>query len=130
MKRAIRPILFCVLVVPALPVAAQAMGEGAPGRPLDLSLPPSAPIASGTPPASGNTAALPDLGGPSRDHAGPSLRDHSGHGATSSGRGSQRFDDAGYSSRGGGASADLPYGAGYEARQGSGVQPRAGGRGR
>ncbi|MDP2810211.1 MAG: hypothetical protein Q8O34_08685, partial [Rhodocyclaceae bacterium] len=48
-----------------------------------------------SPPPAGNATPLPDLGGP-------------------------RMGNAGVSSRGGGRQADLPYGAGYEARQGGG----------
>jgi hypothetical protein len=102
---AIPAILTCVLLVPLWAVAAKGLDDGAAPERLDLSLPPDAPQATmgKAPPAKGT--ALPELGG----------RSTSG---------------AGSAQRGKWPRADLPYGAGYEARHGSGGQGRGGGRGR
>lgn len=105
MKSATLPFLLCVLLAPSLGLAADGAGEGAARRPLDLSLPREALAEAWTPPSAGNAAPLPDLGGSRLDHAG--------------------------AARQGGGRGDLPYGAGYEARQGTGGGAGGGyGRGR
>jgi len=111
MQSAIFPILFCALLAPAL--AAAEGGEGAPRRPLDLSLPRDFRPDTWNPPTAGAATSLPDIGQPPIAHA-----DHS--------RG------------GGGRRNDLPYGSGFEARQSGGSSGstsgggnrRGGGRGR
>ncbi len=104
MKSAILPVLLCVLFTPALAVAAGGAGEGVTRRSLDLSLPRDALSETWSPPPAGNATPLPDLGGPRMGTSDPARR-------------------------GGGRQGDLPYGAGYEARQ-SGGHGRGGGRGR
>jgi hypothetical protein len=105
MKSAILPFLLCVLLAPALAVAADGAGEGVTRRSLDLSLPRDALSETWSPPPAGigSATSLPDLGG---GHSNPAQR-------------------------GGGNRGDLPYGTGYEARQsGGGGHGRGGGRGR
>lgn len=105
MKSAILPILLCLLLAPAMAGAAGGAGEGTSRRLLDLSLPRDVPTETWNPPSSGigSATSLPDLGG---GHSNPAQR-------------------------GGGHRGDLPYGAGYEARQsGGGGHGRGGGRGR
>ena len=104
--------LFCILLVPALALAVAGEGEGeaAPRRSLDLSLPRDAQSETWNPPPARSTAPLPDLGSP-------------------------RKGNAGHPPRGAGSRTDLPYGAGYEARQAGGGgawqgQGRGRGRGR
>ena len=112
MKNAILPILLCLLLAPAIAVAADGAGEGATRRSLDLSLPRDALPETWSPPSAGigNVTPLPDLGGPRMGNSNPAR--HGGH------RGDLR-------------QGDLPYGAGYEARQsGGGGHGRGGGRGR
>lgn len=106
MKSAILPILLRVLLAPALAGAADGAGEGATRRSLDLSLPRDALTETWSPPSAKNATPLPDLGGPRMGNSDPAQR-------------------------GGGRRGDLPYGAGYEARQsGGGGHGRGGGRGR
>lgn len=91
---AISPLLLSLLVllVPALGSAQEARAAS---QPLDLSVPRDAALSGYRGPAPrASMAQLPDLG----DQA----------------KRSSRGDGAG---RGGGSHADLPYGAGYEARQ-------------
>jgi hypothetical protein len=129
MRRAIPFILFSALVAPALPAAARGLGEGTPARTLDLSLPKDAPTATRGSPAPGNAAALPDLGStPGDDAGGP--RGRAAKAATRTGLDGGRPDEAGYAPRSSAPSADLPYGAGYEARQGGVGQGQGAGRGR
>ena len=106
MKSTILPFLLCVLLAPALAVAADGAGEGVTRRSLDLSLPHDTLTETWSPPPAGNATPLPDLGGP-------------------------RMGKSDSARRGGGRRGDLPYGAGYEARQsGGGGHGRGGGRGR
>ncbi len=87
--------LFCILLAPALAVAAEGEGGLATRRSLDLSLPRDALVETPSPASAGTAAPLPDLGGP-------------------------RMGNAGLSPRGARQRTDLPYGTGYEARQGGG----------
>ncbi len=103
MKSALHPFLLCILLAPALSVAADGAGEGR--RALDLSLPRDALSGTWSLPPAGNATPLPDLGGP-------------------------RLGNYGSAQRGGGHRTDLPYGAGYEARQGGGGGGGGGGHGR
>lgn len=108
MKSVILPVLFFVLLAPALAVAADGAGDEVTRRSLDLSLPHDALTETWSPPPAGYATPLPDLGSPRMGNSDPARR-------------------------GGGRQGDLPYGAGYEARQsggGGGGHGRGGGRGR
>lgn len=106
MKIAPFPFLLCVLLAPALAVAADGAGAGTARQPLNLTLPRDALSETWSPPATGMGSAmqLPDLGGPRLGHTG--------------------------AARQGGGRSDLPYGAGYEARQNAGSGAGGGGHGR
>lgn len=105
MKSAPLPFLLYILLAPALAVAADGAGVGAARMPLDLSLSREALAEVWTPPSAGNAMPLPDLGGSRMDHSSVARR--------------------------GGGRGDLPYGAGYEARQSTGGGAGGGhGRGR
>lgn len=107
MKSAIHPVLLCILLAPAMAIAADGAEDEATRRSLDLSLPRDALTETRGPPSAGIGSAtpLPDLGGPRMANSNPAQQ--------------------------GGHRGDLPYGAGYEARQsGGGGHGRGGGRGR
>jgi len=132
MNPAIPSVLLVAMLNPALPVAAQGSAgqgnvDGTRGPSLDLSLPPDAPSATWTRSPAQGTAGLPDLGSPPSDDAG---HGQAGPATGRASEGSPRTEGAGAAQRGGGFAADLPYGAGYEARQGDLGQTRGGGRGR
>ncbi len=114
MNRAIPSALLCALCAPTLAAAADGMGAAVAGGRLDLSLPPGAPRASAGSPAPASASILPDLGRPAG---------RSDIGFASDGRGVSPGGSTG-------PRVDLPYGAGYEARQTAGSQGRGGGRGR
>lgn len=118
MKSVILPVLFFVLLAPALAVAADGAGDEVTRRSLDLSLPHNALTETWSPPPAGYATPLPDLGSPRMGNSDPARR---GGGR----RSDLRQGDLPY--------GDLPYGAGYEARQsggGGGGHGRGGGRGR
>lgn len=106
-RSALLPCLLCALLAPALPAAAagpaRAGSEGTARRPLDLTLPSDVVTEAHSLPPAGNAAQLPDLGEP-------------------------RAAGAGQPRQAGGRPADLPYGAGYEARQ-AGAAGQSGGMG-
>lgn len=107
MKRARLAAFLCALSAPALSAAADPMPETAMPRPLDLTIPRDILKDEHNPrqALSEKALPLPDLGG-TRAGIAESAR------------------------RGGGRWGDLPYGAGYEARQGAAGHGRGGRRGR